>query len=285
MTIRLALCLVVAGCSGRAAPPPEGGPTPTVGEPQPPATTDGGDAGAASPLGAVRVTPLPPPPPPERMPKLVFLAPKPSEAIPLEKADAFEVRLDVKDWFVSPGDHVHLVLDDKPYKALGDPRSSLKLGDVFPGEPLAEGQHVLAAFPARDSHLTVKPHDGKSPLAVVTFWVGKPGKAGWKATDPALFSSRPKGTYNGTDADAVLLDFYVHAVALGEGRASVRARVSPPSGEPVTVSITTWAPWSIENLPSGTTRVLLELLDKEGAPMPGPLSRIEREISVNRDAR
>ena len=95
MTIRLALCLVVAGCSGRAAPPPEGGPTPTVGEPQPPATTDGGDAGAASPLGAVRVTPLPPPPPPERMPKLVFLAPKPSEAIPPEKADAFEVRLDV----------------------------------------------------------------------------------------------------------------------------------------------------------------------------------------------
>ena len=60
---------------------------------------------------------------------------------------------------------MHLVLDDSPYKALDDPRPSLKLGDVFPNEPLAEGQHVLVAFPARAAHLTVKPHDGMSPLS------------------------------------------------------------------------------------------------------------------------
>jgi hypothetical protein len=249
---------------------------------------DAGDADAAAttgPLGEVTITPLAAPPAPERMPKLAFLSPKAGEAVSTDKADAFEVRLEIKDWYVAPGDHVHLVLDNKPYRALEDGRTSIKLGDVFPSEPLAEGQHVLVAFPARGDHLSVKPDKGRSPLAMVGFWVGKGGKTpAWKPGDPMLVYSRPKGTYNGRAADEVLLDFYLAGVDLGEGRSSIRATVSPQGAEAARLTITRWSAFTVANLPNGTTRVLLEVLDKDGKPIVGPFGRAEQEVSINRAA-
>src|SRR5262249_32124760 len=152
---------------------------------------------------------------------------------------------------------------------------------VFPAEPLAEGAHVLAAFPARANHLTIKPDRGRSartggagadgPLAFVSFWIGKAGKAlPYKPGASLLIYSRPKGTYNGPDAEDVLLDFSLANGELGEGRPSVRATVTPPGREPVQLVVRRWTPFAIANLPSGSTRVLLELCDKDDKPLPGP---------------
>jgi len=285
------------GCSGREGrvdiPRPD---PPTLATIPPEAGDEAASGGPETPKGELAITPMASPPPPERIPKLSFVAPKPNEAVPVEKADAFEVRLDIKDWFIEPGDHVHLVLDNKPYKALEDPKATIKLGDVFPAEPLAEGSHVLTAFPARATHLTIKPERARSarpgtaadagPFAVVSFWIGKAAKTpAWKAGDPMLVYSRPKGTYNGADADDLLLDFYLANVDLGEGRSSIRATVSAPGREPMQLTINRWTPFKIQNLPSGSTKVLLELCDKDGKALLGTFSRVEREISVNRDAK
>ena len=289
----LVLLALTVGCGPYNAPPPE--PMAPPGTP-PPATAGDSDAGAEGklppPEGPLVIEPAPPPAPVERMPKIAFTAPKPNEAIAPDKAENFEVRLDVRDWYLSPGDHVHLVLDNRPYKALEDGRTSIRLGEVFPAEPLAEGQHTMFAFPARADHVAVKPHEVSQaakkgdavPLGAVTFWVGKVGKPNYKLGDPAIIYSRPKGTYNGRETESLLLDFYLANASIGNGRGSVQATVTPHEGTPVSAKLTSWSPMLVKNLPSGPARILLELRDKDDQPVPGPYARAEREISINREA-
>ena len=79
----------------------------------------------------------------------------------------------MKNWKTAPGDqHVHLILDAKPYKPIYDPKAPVKLCDLTGGEPLAEGQHVLVAFPSRANHESVKT---AGALSITEFWVGKKG--------------------------------------------------------------------------------------------------------------
>src|SRR5262245_4848313 len=107
----LAACAAVQGCSGRRGRVDI--PAPVPAEPigvDPAAAEDAGaPATAEAPTGEVAITPLAPPPQPERMPRLSFVAPKQGDAVPVDKADAFEVKLDIRDWFIEPGDHIHLV--------------------------------------------------------------------------------------------------------------------------------------------------------------------------------
>ena len=65
-------------------------------------------------------------------------------------ASEFAIKLDIKNWKVAPGDaHVHLILDAKPYKPIFDAKAPVKLSDLTGGDALAEGHHVLVAFPSR----------------------------------------------------------------------------------------------------------------------------------------
>jgi hypothetical protein len=291
----IAVLGALSGCGGEPAPrsapppePPEGWPgaaaTPSEAEPK---ETDEGPASAAStPPLALAIKPAAAPPAPDKLPRLAILAPRPNEVIAPDKVESFTVKLDIKDWDIRPdGPHLHLTLDNQPYKPIYDPKGTLKLGDISPGTPLAPGQHVLVVFPSRETHVSVKPDKGKSPHAVAVFWIGKAGKGGFAPADPMLIYSRPKGTYNGPAANEILLDFYLANVELGEKKHSVRATVTPPVGEAATIDITTWAPFSIVNLPSGETGVKLELLDKDGKVVFGGWTSTEHRIAVNRDAR
>lgn len=273
--------------SGETPPGPSAIPPSTTGEP-------GVEPGSPGPQGAVTITPADAPAPLARVPRVAIAAPKDGTSIPVDKAEAFEVRLDVRDWFVEPGEHVHLVLDNRPYKAIEPGKTTIRLGDVYPNEPITEGHHVLVAFAARPDHMAVKPSDPLAagvakpkeggPFAMASFWVGKPGKAAFKPGDAAIVYSRPKGTYNGADGDRVLLDFWLANAPLGEGKWSVLAVVTPPRGEAATARLDGWAPMVIGNLPDGTSKVVLELRDKDDKPVAGSFGRIEREISVNRAA-
>lgn len=284
----------LSGCGGgptpQAAPQPEPpdetpGAAPTPSEAEPPATDEEPASVEATLLSAVAIKPIEAPPAPDKLPKLAILAPRPNEVIPPDKVESFAVKLDIKDWDIRPdGPHLHLTLDNQPYKPIYDPKGTLKLGEISPGTPLAPGQHVLVVFPSRETHVSVKPDKGKSPHAVAVFWIGKAGKGGFAPADPMLIYSRPKGTYNGPAANAILLDFYLANVELGEKKHSVRATVTPPVGRAASLDITAWAPFSIVNLPSGETRVKLELLDKDGKVVPGGWTSTEHRIAINREA-
>jgi hypothetical protein len=130
----------------------------------------------------------------------------------------------------------------------------------------------------------VKPDGGKKPFAVVPFWVGKRGTATWKPTDPTLVYSRPKGEYVGPDAEEVFLDFYLLNAELGDGKFMVHPTVTPPKGEARSITVKTWQPFRLKNLPDGETRVKLELRDAKGVVVPGAWNSVERSITVRRGA-
>lgn len=227
-----------------------------------------------------------PPEAPKTMPTVTIAAPKANESVPAAKAADYEVKLEVKDWPVAhDGPHVHLILDNRPYKAIFEPKASVKLSELMEGEKLAEGEHVLVAFPSNEKHISVKPAAGKKPVVVVPFWVGKAGKAAWKPTDPTLVYSRPKAEYKDADADRIVLDFYLLNAELGAGKNAVKATVTPGAGDPLTMTLTSWQPLDIVNLPEGEAKVKIELLDKDGKAVPGPFNQTERSIKVSRTAK
>jgi hypothetical protein len=222
---------------------------------------------------------------PKKLPKVTLKSPGAEQVVAGDKAKDFDVKVDVKDWDTQlGGPHVHLILDNKPYKPVYDPKTPMKLGDLVPaGESVAEGEHIIVAFPSRMNHESVK---GQGALATVHFWVGKKGKSDWKPKEPMLIYSRPKGTYNASKADHVLVDWYLANAELGDGKFSIKANVSGPGieGDGRSLKITEWKPYALENLRNGDYKIALELDDKEGKAVAGPWNSTTRTITINRDA-
>src|SRR5678816_1771593 len=150
------------GRSGRLEPLT---PPPTLG------ALDGGSPapeGAERPRGEITLATEDAPAPPERMPAVTIVQPKQGQAIAQDKLDNVEIKLDVRDFAMQRGGaHVNVVLDNGPYRAVYDPSDRLRLGDFAPDEPLAEGTHVLVAFPVNEAHVAIRSERGKNPVAVV----------------------------------------------------------------------------------------------------------------------
>jgi hypothetical protein len=195
------------------------------------------------------------------------------------------VKLDVKNWATAVGGtHVHLILDNKPYKPIYDAKLPVKMSDLAYGAAIDEGQHVLVAFPSRANHESVKTSNA---LSVVSFFVGK--KAGEKKTDikkPMLVYSRPKGNYNGDMANHVLIDFQLVNDTLAEGKDHVHIAVTGEGiADPLTAEVTKFGtPYYLDNLRNGSYTVKLDLVDKDNKPVAGPWNSVSRDIKVDHDA-
>jgi hypothetical protein len=226
-------------------------------------------------------------PAPDKAPTIAIKAPAANLVIPADKAGDFEVKLDLKGWAVPDGgNHVHVILDGKPYARIDDPKAPIKMKSLDASGAIAEGQHVLVAFPSRPTHESVKPIGKAVPLATATFWVGKKGEAKWKPTDPTLVYSRPKGANDGPPPpEGILVDFYLANVELGDGKFSVQATLTGPGVETgKVVTMKEWKPWRIKNVRDGKYTLRLVLMDKDGRPVPGPINDTTREFSVNSKA-
>jgi hypothetical protein len=286
----LALLVGAAACGGSEpapVPPPPPPPPATVEAPPPapPATAEAPPPAPEKPaLPDVAFGPTTASDTPKKLPKVTIKTPTAEQSIAPDKAKDFDVKIDVKDWETAPGAaHVHLILDNKPYKPVYDPKTPMKLGDlVAAGDSVAEGEHLLVAFPSRHNHESVK---GQGALAMVHFWVGKKGKSEWKAKDPMLVYSRPKGTYNASKADHVLVDWYLANAELGDGKFSIKASVAGPGIDgDRSLKITEWKPYALDNLRNGDYKISMELDDKDGKAVPGAWNSTTRTITINRDA-
>ncbi len=278
--------LGLAGCGGGvdnlppppAAPPaaPEPLPTPASSEaaldekaaklPAPTLTVGEAAADPAAPLPTVRIT-----------------APSKDQLIK-DNANEFAVKLDVKNWKTAEGDaHVHLILDNKPYKAIYDTKAPVKLSELAGGEAIAEGEHILVAFPSRKTHESVKT---KGALFAVRFFVGKKDPKTDLAKAPTLIYSRPKGEYKGPAAAHVLVDFNLLNAELGAGKHSVKLVVSGPGidGDLSQVATQFGPPFYLDNLHAGTYTLRAELDDKDGKAVPGAWNTTTRSISVDPNA-
>lgn len=176
------------------------------------------------------------------------------------------------------GQHVHIIVDDKPYMA------DYTNGQPFNVGVLAPGKHVIRAFPSRSWHESVKQ---PAAFAVREFYVGpqpkdpKTGRAAIDSSDfnphtPFITYSRPKGSYTGSEGDSVLLDFFVTNTKLSptEDRVKVWA-----DGKEIG-TITEWKPYYITGLGKGKHTIHVELEDAKGAPIPGKYNSPQQEITV-----
>ncbi len=170
--------------------------------------------------------------------------------------------------FSKDGQHIHVIIDDKPYMAMYTPEG-------FSVGKLSAGAHTLRAFPSRSWHESIK-----APNAFVahTFYViKKAGDPVLKAGAPLLTYSRPKGEYKGADARRILLDFYIANAQLGAGKYSVVASIDGTPRD----TLTEWTPYFIEGLPDGEHVVKLQLMGPDGAVVPGVFNTAEGKIKVS----
>jgi hypothetical protein len=278
---------IAVACGGGTdnLPPPPPPPAP------PPVSSVAPAASSAAP--APSQAPAPPPPPPVQLtegtaspdpapplPTVAILAPAKDKVIPADKASEFEVKLDVKNWKTAQGDaHVHLILDGRPYKPVFDTKTTVKLSELTGGEALAEGQHILVAFPSRANHESVKT---KGSIAVDEFWVGKKGTRVQDPTKPLLVYSRPKGEYKGDKADRVLVDFQLANTTLAADKNKVHIAVTGPGidGEKDADATKFGTPFYLENLQDGTYSVKLDLVGPDGKALPGPWNSSTHQFSI-----
>lgn len=171
------------------------------------------------------------------------------------------------------GQHIHFILDNKPYTALYEPKHTVTI-------PLNEDEHYVMSFLSRSYHESVK---SKGAALVYHFKLDKDGKLQKLAdpTTPMVFYSRPKGDYLGKDTENVLFDFYVWNATLGADY-KVNAKISS-EGTEKTMDVTEWKPQFIHGLNMGKSSITLTLMDKDGKAVEGPMTTVTREFNLSKD--
>lgn len=171
------------------------------------------------------------------------------------------------------GQHIHFILDNKPYVALYEPKHEVVLAK--------NTEHHLLVFLSRSYHLSLK---NKGAAAMMTFKIDESGKLQKmdNPITPMVFYSRPKGDYLGKDTENLLFDFYVWNGSLAQDGYKVKANIKG-EGLDTTMTITNWQPYFLKNLPMGKPSVTLTLLNKDGNKINGPETEVTREFNLSKE--
>lgn len=164
------------------------------------------------------------------------------------------------------GQHIHFIMDNKPYVALYKPTHTVTLAK--------NSEHNLLSFLSRSYHLSLK-HDAASVL--LRFKIDNEGKYE-KLPDPKkpmLFYSRPKGEYKGKDSENVLLDFYVKNAKISAQDYKVKVSVADTS-----FTVENWTPYLINGVEAGDLKIKIELVDKDGKKVDGEYGTMERTAII-----
>lgn len=164
------------------------------------------------------------------------------------------------------GQHIHFILDNKPYTALYEPTHTFTVP--------VNTEHMVMSFLSRSYHESIK--NGKAGV-LLRFSVD--GKGTYKKLEapstPMVFYSRPKGDYVGGDTKNLLLDYYLHQTVLNDTAVKVKATIN---GNEFTFG--KWEPVFIQNAPMGAVNVKLQLVDKNGTPMSGENTSVEQTVQL-----
>ncbi len=164
------------------------------------------------------------------------------------------------------GQHIHFILDNKPYTALYKPEHAVTVA--------LNSEHYLLSFLSRSYHESIKTTEASK---LVKFKIDATGKLTQEAAvkEPSLFYSRPKGEYKGDETKNLLLDFYLVNTSIAPDGNKVTADIN---GQ--TFTLDKWGPYEIKGLPMGNNKVKLTLVDKEGNAITGDNVSVERDIKL-----
>jgi hypothetical protein len=172
------------------------------------------------------------------------------------------------------GQHIHFILDNKPYTALYEPKHEV----VVP----KGGEHYLLVFLSRSYHESVK---SKGAADIMHFKIDDKGKLQKMEAPktPMVFYSRPKGDYIGAkNTDNLLLDFYVWNCELSDSSYKVKAELKA-EGIDTSFVFNSWTPHFLQHVPMGKPSVTLSLWDKDGKKLEGPNTEVTREFNLAAD--
>lgn len=164
------------------------------------------------------------------------------------------------------GQHIHFILDNKPYDALYQPTHSV----VLP----VNSEHYLLSFLSRSYHESIKTPEASK---LIKFKITEDGAIETLPvpTEASLFYSRPKGEYTGEDTKNLLLDFFLVNTSIASDGNKILADVN---GEQFTLD--SWQPYEITGAPLGELTVKLTLIDNEGNAVSGDNVSIERKVTL-----
>jgi hypothetical protein len=167
------------------------------------------------------------------------------------------------------GQHIHVIIDDKPYMA------NYVNGQPFNVGVLAPGAHTIRTFPSRSWHESVKV---TAAFASRAFYVGsKPANDSLTSElkRPFITYSRPKGSYSASDS-VILLDFFTSNLKMDS--AGHKIKVSVDGKEIQTLS--EWRPYYIKGLGKGEHTISLQLIDAQGNAVPGRFNNPSQKITI-----
>ncbi|PNW57498.1 UNVERIFIED_CONTAM: hypothetical protein BEN50_06900 [Euhalothece sp. KZN 001] len=219
-------------------------------------------------------------------PQVSILSPKNGEVI---EDTRVSIEVDVKDYplfkneDLGMGPHLHVILDNQPYRAAYTADEPIIFEDLSPGT------HTIRMFASRPWHESFK---NEGAYAVVTFHLFT--ETGDNAPDseaPLLTYSRPKGTYG---AEPILLDYYLtNAPIRGfEQESNSEVEVNPASQRDWRVRATingesfimdSWLPVYLEGFEEGQNWIKLELLDGDGNPIENAFNTAARLFTYQPD--
>ncbi|MBE9138601.1 hypothetical protein IQ254_15615 [Nodosilinea sp. LEGE 07088] len=208
-------------------------------------------------------------------PQVRLLSPRPGEVLDdTSVAVRFQVRgLPLfKDDTYQLGPHLHLFLDNEPYKAVYDLSEPVTFADLSPGT------HTLRVFASRPWHESFK---NQGAFDQRTFHVIAPTPQNeLDASTPLLTYSRPQGSYG---AEPIMLDFYLtnaplHMSAQAEPNDDlhdwrIRCTVNDQS-----FVFDQWQPIWLKGFKPGRNWVQLELIDESGTPIDNRFNNTVRII-------
>ncbi|MGF1538023.1 MAG: hypothetical protein ACFB4J_16285 [Elainellaceae cyanobacterium] len=181
-----------------------------------------------------------------------------------------------KDDALGMGPHLHVIVDNEPYRAVYDPSEPLILEDLEPGT------HTIRAFASRPWHESFKNAEAYDQTQFHVF-TRTPNAPDLEA--PLLTYSRPKGGYG---AEPVMLDVYLHNAPLHmvaqedalddvsdwKIRCTVNGQV---------FSFDDWEPLYLRGFKSGKNWIQLELLDENDQPISNAYNNTARLITLTSD--
>ena len=216
------------------------------------------------------------------------------------------------------GNHIHVILDNQPYEAYYNIEDDLfELRNVPDGEHTIrvfasrpwhesyknEGSFDMARFTVKNGGADVEkpattntgqqmsnvnsnsapPASANSNANTAPTPEGKdmPPSQGGKVdpAGPLLTYSRPKGEYKGTDADPIMIDFWLTNAQLTGDGGQYRVRYSVNGGE--AKFIDRWTPLWLSGWTAGKHSIRLELVDANGNVVDnGGYNSTTREITV-----
>jgi hypothetical protein len=180
-----------------------------------------------------------------------------------------------KDDKLGLGPHLHLILDNEPYRAIYNSDEPITLENLTPGT------HTIRVFASRPWHESFK---NEGAYAQTTFHVlTKTSSNNPDPNIPLITYSRPTGTYS---AEPIMLDFYLtnaplHLVARENPNDEIKdwhIRITV-NGE--SFMLDDWQPIYLQGFNKGNNWIQLELLDEDGNNIENAFNNTVRLVNYN----